>query len=111
MYAQYMKDFGKAHHFDIMAGYEWQHFHKETDYYYYGTYPDTNLEHAGEIYNPSENTLYKTENYLVSFFGRMNYSLLDRYLLTFTLRVMMALPVSPKRTVGDCSRPLHWHGR
>ena len=72
MYAQYMKDFGKAHHFDIMAGYEWQHFHKETDYYYYGTYPDTNLEHAGEIYNPSENTLYKTENYLVSFFGRMN---------------------------------------
>ena len=86
MYAQYMKDFGKAHHFDIMAGYEWQHFHKETDYYYYGTYPDTNLEHAGEIYNPSENTLYKTENYLVSFFGRMNYSLLDRYLLTFTLR-------------------------
>lgn len=86
MYVQYMKDFGKAHHFDIMAGYEWQHFHKETDYYYYGTYPDTNLEHAGEIYNPSENTLYKTENYLVSFFGRMNYSLLDRYLLTFTLR-------------------------
>ena len=78
MYAQYMKDFGKAHHFDIMAGYEWQHFHKETDYYYYGTYPDTNLEHAGEIYNPSENTVYKTENYLVSFFGRMNYSLLDR---------------------------------
>ena len=31
MYAQYMKDFGKAHHFDILAGYEWQHFHKETD--------------------------------------------------------------------------------
>ena len=110
MYAQYMKDFGKAHHFDIMAGYEWQHFHKETDYYYYGTYPDTNLEHAGEIYNPSENTLYKTENYLVSFFGRMNYSLLDRYLLTFTLRDDGS-SVSPKRTVGDCSRPLHWHGR
>ena len=110
MYAQYMKDFGKAHHFDIMAGYEWQHFHKETDYYYYGTYPDTNLEHVGEIYNPSENTLYKTENYLVSFFGRMNYSLLDRYLLTFTLRDDGS-SVSLKRTVGDCSRPLHWHGR
>lgn len=86
MYAQYMKDFGTAHHFDVMAGYEWQHFHKETDYYYYGTYPDTHKENAGEIYNPSENTLYKTESYLVSFFGRLNYSLLDRYLLTFTLR-------------------------
>ncbi|MBQ8265418.1 MAG: SusC/RagA family TonB-linked outer membrane protein, partial [Bacteroides sp.] len=26
-YAQYMKDFNDAHHFDIMGGYEWQHFH------------------------------------------------------------------------------------
>ena len=49
MYAQYTKDFGKNHHFDVMGGYEWQHFHKETDYYYYGTYPDTNKEHPGEI--------------------------------------------------------------
>ena len=86
MYAQYTKDFGKNHHFDVMGGYEWQHFHKETDYYYYGTYPDTNKEHPGEIKDPSENTLYKTENYLVSFFGRLNYSLMDRYLLTVTLR-------------------------
>ncbi|MDL2309978.1 TonB-dependent receptor [Parabacteroides sp. OttesenSCG-928-B22] len=86
MYAQYMKDFNENHHFDIMGGYEWQHFHKETDYYYQGTYPMSSLEHPGEIYNPSENTLYKTENYLVSFFGRMNYSLMDRYLFTFTLR-------------------------
>lgn len=86
LYAQYLKDFAKVHHIDVMGGYEWQHFHKKTDYYYYGTYADTHLEHAGEIYNPSENTLYKTENYLVSFFGRLNYSLADRYLLTFTLR-------------------------
>ena len=86
MYAQYSKDFNEKHHFDVMGGYEWQHFHKETDYYYYGTYPDTNKEHPGEIKDPSENTLYKTENYLVSFFGRLNYSLMDRYLLTVTLR-------------------------
>ena len=86
MYAQYIKDFGENHHFDVMGGYEWQHFHKETDYYYYGTYPDTNKEHPGELKDPSENTLYKTENYLVSFFGRLNYSLLDRYLLTVTVR-------------------------
>ena len=86
MYAQYLKDFAKIHHIDVMGGYEYQHFHKKTDYYYYGTYPDTNKEHAGEIKDPSENTLYKTENYLVSFFGRLNYSLADRYLLTFTLR-------------------------
>ncbi|OYP69095.1 TonB-dependent receptor [Prevotella sp. P2-180] len=86
LYAQYLKDFAEIHHIDVMGGYEWQHFNKETDYYYYGTYPSTSIEHAGEIYNPSENTLYKTENYLVSFFGRLNYSLLDRYLFTFTIR-------------------------
>lgn len=85
-YAQYMKDFNEDHHFDIMAGYEWQHFHIETDYFYCGYYQDTHLEHPGEQYNPSENTLYKSENYLVSFFGRLNYSYKDKYLLTATLR-------------------------
>jgi iron complex outermembrane receptor protein len=85
-YAQYIKEFNDNNRFDIMAGYEWQHFHKVTDYFYNGTYPSTSIEHAGEIYLPSENTLYKTENYLVSFFGRVNYSLLNRYLFTVTLR-------------------------
>lgn len=85
-YAQYTKDFTEDHHFDIMAGYEWQHFHKETDYFYCGYYQDTHEEFPGQQYNPSENTLYKTENYLVSFFGRLNYSYKDKYLLTATLR-------------------------
>ena len=99
LYAQYMKDFGKNHHFDIMAGYEWQHFHKQTDWGGYGTYPtwqnETDITYnskypGGAPYeDPKELgtiTNYKTENYLVSFFGRLNYSLLDRYMLTFTLR-------------------------
>jgi len=92
IYAQYMKDIADTHHFDIMAGYEWQHFHIKTDYMYYGVYPSTAGSDddgnplAGTKYQPSENTLYKSENYLVSFFGRFNYTLLDRYLLTFTLR-------------------------
>jgi len=86
LYTQYIKDINKANHIDVMAGYEWQHFHKKTDYYYYTTYPSTSTEHADEIYTESENTLYKTENYLVSFFGRLNYSLFERYMLTFTMR-------------------------
>jgi iron complex outermembrane receptor protein len=93
LYAQYMKDIADTHHFDIMAGYEWQHFHIKTDYFYCGYYPSTSQKVddngnalAGTQYLPSENTLYKSENYLVSFFGRFNYSLLDRYMLTFTLR-------------------------
>ena len=88
LYAQYMKDFLKVHHFDVMAGYEWQHFHKQTDWYSHGTFPSTNAK-AGQFYEaPAEGqvTEYKTENYLVSFFGRMNYTLMDRYMFTFTLR-------------------------
>ena len=82
MYAQYMKDIADTHHFDVMAGYEWQHFHIKTDYFYYGLYPTTCTKVdsegkalAGTYFEPSENTLYKSENYLVSFFGRFNYSL------------------------------------
>ena len=91
LYAQYMKDFAKIHHFDIMAGYEWQHFHKKTDWGGYGTWPAGNTVHAAGSHHedPAELgtiTQYKTENYLVSFFGRLNYSLMDRYMLTFTLR-------------------------
>jgi iron complex outermembrane receptor protein len=86
-FAQYMHDFNKIHHVDLMAGYEWQHFHKKTDWDGSGFYPSTNTEHPGEKYNePTTTTLYKTENYLVSFYGRLNYSLMDRYLMTFTLR-------------------------
>jgi iron complex outermembrane receptor protein len=86
-YAQYLKDFNDDHHFDIMAGYEYQRLHKNTDYWYQQNYQPTNTVNTG-VYKSSDNeqTRYKTENYLVSFFGRMNYSLLSRYLLTFTLR-------------------------
>ena len=91
-YVQYMKDFNEKHHFDIMAGYEWQHFHKETNNEYYGLYPETN-QSTDDAGNPLAGTRYNytylnaaTENYLVSFFGRANYSLLDRYLFTATVR-------------------------
>jgi len=86
-YAQYIKELNKANHFDIMAGYEYQRLHKNTDYWYQQNFQPTNTVSKG-IYKSSadEVTRYKTENYLVSFFGRANYSLLDRYLLTFTLR-------------------------
>ena len=91
-YAQYYKDFNENHHFDIMAGYEWQHFHNEGNYYYYGLYPETNEgtdddgnSLYGTHYSTSE-SIWETENYIVSFFGRANYTLLNRYLFTATLR-------------------------
>ena len=38
-YAQYYKDFNDLHHFDIMAGYEWQHNWRKEYNESWGTYP------------------------------------------------------------------------
>lgn len=73
-YLQYSKDL-KDHHFDVMAGYSWQHFHRTVENAY------NNLNDS----NPTS-YLFKTESYLVSFFGRANYSYKNRYLVTATLR-------------------------
>ena len=89
-YAQYYKDFGKIHHIDIMGGYEWQSFWRSKLNDYIGYYQAGSIEHApvaGQL-QEADHTPYefKTENYLVSFFGRLNYTLLDRYMLTATVR-------------------------
>lgn len=86
-YLQYSKDFTDKHRFDIMAGYEWQHFHDTSDQEYWGLYPLSNnvVENRGQRYNNTSSGS-ATESYLVSFFGRVNYTLLDRYLFTATIR-------------------------
>jgi len=73
-YVKYLT--GISSRIDVTAGYSWQHFWRE------GTSFQTNYYENNVIADQP----YRTENYLVSFFGRMNYSLKDRYLLTFTLR-------------------------
>ncbi len=65
---------------DVTAGYSWQHFKRE-NYSYTRGYYDKDHVFAGD-----DVSSYITENYLVSFFGRINYTLLDKYLLTVTLR-------------------------
>ena len=75
-YLQYAKEFG-VHGLDVMAGYAWQHFYNKGNYEYYGITDPTRLPSIGQ---------YKSESFLVSFFGRVNYNLLDRYLLTVTMR-------------------------
>ncbi|MBQ3691038.1 MAG: TonB-dependent receptor [Bacteroidales bacterium] len=81
-YLDYDKTFG-IHSLDVMAGYSWQHFYsyKWTEYPYSAAKA---AETGNEFYQDKYS--YETENYLVSFFGRINYTLLERYLLTFTLR-------------------------
>lgn len=89
-YAQYYKDFTEAHHFDVMGGYEWQHFWRKENSHFMNHYPTTSaLPQAGEMHTESlqNNGLgYLTENYLVSFFGRMNYIYAEKFYITFTMR-------------------------
>lgn len=77
-YLNYKKDLeGINSVIDATAGYSWQHF--EEDSYSFTT------SIGEDSQNDSESSSF-TENYLVSFFGRINYTLADKYLLTFTLR-------------------------
>ena len=77
-YLNYMKDLkGIDSKLDVMAGYSWQHFWKKSYEY------ETNV--AGTVVNTPAN-YNPTEYYLVSFFGRMNFTYKDKYLLTGTLR-------------------------
>jgi iron complex outermembrane receptor protein len=83
-YFQFNKEF-KNQNLDMMAGYEWQHFHRKGYETRYGTTPASNPATAGAKVNTYDNK-WKTESFLVSFFGRVNYSILNRYLITATLR-------------------------
>ena len=75
-YANYHHNWGGKHDFSAMAGYGWQHFWRK--------YDATNHDPEGNELSALKH--YKTEYYLVSWYGRLNYSFADRYLLTATLR-------------------------
>ncbi len=87
-YAQYYKDFAETQHFDVMAGYEWQHFknwgNTDGSGFYQSTYSkDATLANAP--YN-AYNTEWASENYLVSFFGRVNWVGWNQLMVTATVR-------------------------
>jgi iron complex outermembrane receptor protein len=76
-YLNYVKNLDViASKIDITAGYSWQYFWREGSTY------ETNV--AETVVN--SDIPYKTHNLLKSYFGRVNYTLKDRYLVTFTLR-------------------------
>ena len=76
LYANYAHVFNEKHNFSAMAGYGWQHFWKKFD--------ATTLSPEGkELFSPNH---YESEYYLLSFYGRLNYSYDNRYMITATLR-------------------------
>ena len=93
-FAEYAHKFG-VHDIDIMAGAEQSHYHRTTydfgsgiDEYLRDTNPQLVDGEWNYVNNPRymANTMWKGHNSLVSYFGRLNYNLLDRYLLTATFR-------------------------
>ncbi|GAB6007841.1 SusC/RagA family TonB-linked outer membrane protein [Dysgonomonas reticulitermitis] len=80
-YLNYVKDIQPIKSkIDIMGGYSWQHFKRNDESWTY-----SNQMPGYESVFISENTSPK-EYYLISLFSRLNYTFMDKYLLTFTLR-------------------------
>ena len=79
--------------FDIMAGYSWQHFYYANHDITYSNPTEDLGAKEGYTYDENERHYIRDdhrripyENYLISFFGRLNYNFMERYLLTATLR-------------------------
>ena len=77
-YANYAKDFG-IHNLNVMAGYSWSMNHSGTKEFNYGRLAD-GTDELISFTDPA------TRNALVSFYGRINYSIDSRYLFTATMR-------------------------
>ncbi|MHC1730642.1 MAG: SusC/RagA family TonB-linked outer membrane protein [Bacteroidales bacterium] len=81
-YLNYNKDLTSINSvLDVTAGYSWQHFERNGETYTRGR---VDAEHP--LYQKSDSSSFVTENYLVSFFGRANYTYAGKYLVTLTLR-------------------------
>ena len=77
-YLNYVKDVKSIRSkFDVMAGYSWQKFYFEANNF------NSNIAHEAAR---TATVTTKREYYLVSFYGRLNYTLANRYLLTVTVR-------------------------
>lgn len=89
--AEYSKAFN-AHHFTLLGGYGYQENESSGSYADNQDFPTdvfgyNNLGLGEGVKNQLANiSSYKTETNLISFFGRLNYSYADRYLLLASLR-------------------------
>ncbi|KEO75309.1 SusC/RagA family TonB-linked outer membrane protein [Anditalea andensis] len=91
-YLNYVRDFDRAGRFDVTAGYSWQDFYIENPEFARVNEAGVELTPAGIETRPQFR--------LISFFGRVNYSLRDRYLLTATLRTDGSSRFSPENRWG-----------
>ncbi len=92
-YVNYNKEYGTIHKVDFTAGYSWEH------HYYEGTY----VKHAWEATDSAieaGSSAYKNEYLLASVFGRLNYTLVNKYLFTATVRYDGSSRFAPENRYG-----------
>jgi len=89
-YLTYKKSFNNVHNLNLVAGYSYQKF--EFDNYDY----DSEKEEDGNDFE----FIDKSENVLLSYFGRFNYSYDSKYLFTATLRADASSKLNPKDRWG-----------
>lgn len=76
-YLNYNKELeGIESQVDVTAGYSWSHFYQSS--------ADSVMNQDSVLANPAN--IFASEYYLVAFFGRVNYTFKDKYLLTFSIR-------------------------
>ena len=101
-YANYNETFDGIHNLDVMAGYSWQNNYWRNRSISYFNNSDTPILDPNK---PSEtvDTRYLTwqnENYMVSFYARVNYSLASKYLFTVSFRTDGSSKFSPATRWG-----------
>ena len=89
-YLTYDKKFGKSH-FKLMSGYSYQSFYNNNYFY-----DDYGFQHG----QPDFEKIDKSREVLLSYFGRLNYSFNDKYLVTATLRADASSKLNPKDRWG-----------
>ena len=92
-YLNYNHTFAQKHNLDAMAGYSWQHNYVRYDDI---SYLDDEKRETVHVDNPVE----PKEYFLISFFGRVNYSYDSRYLFTFTARGDASSRFAPENRWG-----------
>ncbi len=92
-YMNYNKEFGTVHKIDFTGGYSWEH------HYYEGTYIKHDWE-ATDSAVTAGTSEYKNEYLLLSLFGRLNYTLYNKYLFTATVRYDGSSRFAPENRFG-----------
>jgi len=92
-YLNYTKQLNAANRLEVMGGYTWQDWTTNNKSYPTYWYDGTTVQSEASIVIPPHNRL-------ISFYGRLNYNLLDKYMLTATIRRDGSSRFSPENRWG-----------